>query len=93
MNPADVLQDMLPKAEVEAPVELTLEQYAALRAELAVFPERRAETLARFGVADEITYVKLGMAWEHRLAADQSERNRLYELAAYYAERLRSGRS
>ncbi|MEP7120949.1 MAG: hypothetical protein ABJE95_08575 [Byssovorax sp.] len=49
--------------------QLPLDTYASLCAELAVFPERAAEILKKYGIADEAVRRGVDREWTERLAA------------------------
>ncbi len=64
--------------EVPLP-DLTLEAYASMRALAAAFPERRWDTLRRYGIVDQTVADRLDARWEVRFVAEP-------ELAASYLE-------
>jgi hypothetical protein len=74
----DTLTPALPRAAVAAlpfvptsPLpELTVEQFAALNAELRARPQHEGETLRRFGVAGRDARHQLEQHWASRFAAD-----------------------
>jgi hypothetical protein len=53
---------------------LKLSEYASLRAELAVWPERISEILLRYHVPNEAAHLALHEHWTERLAANRGER-------------------
>lgn len=64
----------------DAPIpELTLEAYASMRALASAFPERRRDTLRRYGIGDDVTADRLDARWAVRFEAEP-------ELAARYLE-------
>jgi len=73
-----------------APVQLSIEQYASLTVDLALVPERTAETLRRCRLTPA-QKAHLDAAWTARLAASPPERDAFdAACAAYRAWRLRS---
>lgn len=72
--------------------ELTLEQYASLRAELRCNPAARLSILTRYRIGHETGLQQLEEQWEQRLAAEPPLRPRLDELVARYEQWLRAQR-
>ena len=54
--------------------DLTLEQYASMCAELAVFPDRSEAVFAKYGLADGRRRAAVDAAWKQRLSRYPSER-------------------
>ncbi|MFO0546976.1 MAG: hypothetical protein U0271_01245 [Polyangiaceae bacterium] len=71
-----------------------LERYAALQAELTLFPQWAAAIRNRYGLVDEAAWQKLDSTWKGRLAADPGLYQRWYSLytryRAWHIERARS---
>jgi hypothetical protein len=80
------------QGSAEEPYGLTLEQYASLWAELAMFPERSASVLARYGLPDEDARKKLNDAWGKRFMKQPALRRTWMELCARYREWLQQQR-
>lgn len=57
-----------PSTPAPVKVDLTVEQYASLTVELAFWPDARAATLARYGIADEDAFARLEADWRPRIA-------------------------
>lgn len=72
-----------------------LERYAALQAELTLFPQWASSIRTRYGLPDEAAWQKLDSTWKARLAADAGLYQRWYSLytryRAWHIERARSG--
>jgi hypothetical protein len=66
----------------------TVGNYASLCAELAMFPEHRAQVLARYGVHDEAARRRLDGEWASRMAHSPAARDVFEELYASYREFL-----
>jgi hypothetical protein len=58
------------------PPTLTLEQYAALCAELAAFPQQQDAVFQRYGLGAQRDRAAVDAAWKHRLGADPDEYQR-----------------
>lgn len=72
---------------------LTIEQYASLCAELAVFPEAAEATFARYGLAAPQDRAAADRAWQGRLRADDALMQRWQGLYLQYHEHhSRTGR-
>lgn len=69
----------------------TLEQYASLCAELAVFPDRRAHTLERYGIGEE-AYARLAKAWKGDLNDSPQDKQKFDSLVAHYRNWLTQNR-
>jgi len=74
--------------------ELTLEQHAALSAELAVGsdPARRAAVLARYGIESTEALIALGAAWQARLGAEPETAQRWKVIYAEQRTRIQHER-
>lgn len=72
----------------EEPYGLTLQQYASLWAELAMYPERVGAVLRRYGLPDEEARKKLNEAWGRRFLKEPAMRRSWMELCARYREWL-----
>jgi hypothetical protein len=68
---------------------LSLEQYASLRAELALQRSDRPSILTRYGIADESAHGLLVAAWDKHLAADADARSKLERLTHQFTAWLR----
>jgi hypothetical protein len=77
-------------AGVIPPPDLSLEQYASLRAELTVHPERWARTLAVYTVMDQATLEALDEHWRRRFAKHPEERPVFETALAKFTGWLRS---
>jgi hypothetical protein len=71
---------------------LNLEQYASLRAELAVSPERVGEILPRYHVLSEASRRALDEHWAERLAGNGEERAAFERAVGEYSAWLRASR-
>jgi hypothetical protein len=65
---------------------LTLEQYAALCAEVAVFPLAAEAIFARYGLASQKDRLTADAAWQDRLRADPAMMQRWQSLYLHYHE-------
>ena len=74
----------LPAAEPEVTPALTLEAYASLRAMCSAFPDRRREVLARYGVSDALTELRVDNGWRERFGLEPADAERYAELFAHY---------
>lgn len=63
---------------------LSIEQYAALCAEVAVFPERGEAIFAQYGLAERKDRMTADLAWQDRLRADNALMARWQGLYLYY---------
>ncbi len=72
--------DNAPATEIP---ELTLEQYASLRAELAVRPETAQDTLQRYRLSPTAAN-RLDERWSKRLVAEPPLQSRYDELISHY---------
>jgi hypothetical protein len=79
-------------AGVVALPQLTVEQYASLRAELSVWPERAGEILRRYQVVNEAARRALDEHWEAWLARQPEPRAVFERALAAYTAWLRGGR-
>jgi hypothetical protein len=70
--------------------ELTLQQYASLRSELAVWPDRSGEILGRYGVRDEAARAALDEHWGRRMAGESEVRAAFVRLLTDFTVWLRS---
>ena len=62
-----------PALPFQKPDELPLQAYAALCAELAVFPDTAEATFARYGLGDPAKRAAVDAAWKERLRRDDAE--------------------
>jgi hypothetical protein len=69
---------------------LTLEQYAAFCAELAVFPGQAADVHRRYGVAEESARRALDDGFAQRFRVDPTLQRRWRALVAHYGDWYRS---
>jgi hypothetical protein len=69
----------------------TLAQYAALCAELTMFPAASEQTFVRYGLADVRRRVAVDLAWQERLRRDPGEYAEWQRLYQGHQARLRSG--
>ena len=67
---------------------LTLEDYAAVCVELALYPDRSQEVMKRHHLPDEATMRAIDADWQRRLAAHPDTHQRWSELYAAYRDRL-----
>lgn len=65
---------------------LSIEQYAALCAEIGVFPERGEAIFAQYGLAVQKDRITADLAWQDRLRADNALMARWQSLYLYYHE-------
>ena len=74
--------------------ELTLEQHAALSAELAVGsdPKRRAADLAHYGIESTEALIALGASWQARLGAEPETAQRWKGIYAEQRTRIQHER-
>jgi hypothetical protein len=63
---------------------LTLQQYASLKAELSIYPNREPEILVRYHVFDASAWQALEREWRGRFEADPTLHARWQELASRY---------
>jgi len=63
---------------------LSIEQYAALCAEVAVFPERGEAIFTQYGLAERKDRITADLAWQDRLRADNALMARWQSLYLYY---------
>lgn len=75
-----------PSAPLQGPKGLSLEQYAALCAELAVFPDASEVTFVRYGLGDLGERSAADIAWQERLRADPAQMQRWQSLYLHYHE-------
>jgi hypothetical protein len=66
----------------------TVESYASLCAELAVFPEHRGRLLHRYGLQDDAARRALDAQWSGRMARDAALGNHFQQLYSAYREYL-----
>jgi hypothetical protein len=79
-----------PLGKPDDPFGLSLEQYAALWAELAVFPDRSASILPRYGLPDDDARKKLNEAWGRRFVKEPALRRTWMELCARHRASLQA---
>jgi hypothetical protein len=79
----------LPFSKAKATPELSLEQYASMRATCTVYPDLTQATYTRYGVADATVRKAVSSDWQKRLANDKALRARYDELVAQYSDWLR----
>jgi hypothetical protein len=65
---------------------LSIEQYAALCAELAVFPQAAETIFAQYGLASRKDRLTADLAWQERLRADNALMQRWQSLYLHYHE-------
>lgn len=70
------------------PIELTLEQYASLSAELAAYPDRQDDTFCRYGLASPDSRAALEASWSARLRESPEMNERWLGLVRHYREWL-----
>jgi hypothetical protein len=71
---------------------LKLAEYASLRAELAVSPERRGEILPKYHVLNEAARRALDEHWAERLAGNEEERGAFERAVGEFSAWLRASR-
>jgi hypothetical protein len=74
-----------------AAVQLSLEQYASLWAELSAYPNHTAEVYARYRIHDGDAWAAVRQHWEQQMLHDPALRARWTELVRAAAARLRAG--
>jgi hypothetical protein len=79
--------EVLPFKSTEAP-ELTVEQFTAISVELEGYPERRADILAKHGIASEAAWRACDERWAARFVGDAALRHRWMKLAAELRTKL-----
>jgi hypothetical protein len=79
--------EALPFKSAEAP-DLTVEQFTAIGVELEGYPERRADILAKYGIASEAAWRACDERWAARFVADAPLRQRWMKLAAELRTKL-----
>jgi hypothetical protein len=79
--------DPLPFRSAEA-LDLSLEQFTAVAVELEGYPERRAEILAKHGIASEAAWRACDDHWAARFVADAGLRQRWMQLASELRAKL-----
>ncbi len=87
LNIHDIVSSILPfdkDKQADSTLELTLEQYASLSAELAIHPENKAEVRARYFVSSDEALSRLDTLWKHRFAGDPSLASRWRQLYDEY---------
>lgn len=70
----------------QTPSSMSLEQYAALCAEMAVFPGRAREIAARYRITSEAAWSALHEAWQAWLARDHAVWQRFRQMESGYRE-------
>jgi hypothetical protein len=86
----DTTDAPLPFAMDEPPAPLTLEQYASFRAELGVFPERRAALYARYHIPDDKTRRDLDEYYRRRFAHDKAAQKQWLALSTRFRDWLQA---
>jgi hypothetical protein len=66
----------------------TVQQYASLWAEIAVYPDRTSAILARYGLPSEEAHKKLNDAWATRFIKNPALRRAWMELCTQYRDYL-----
>jgi hypothetical protein len=77
-----------PPAQSIAVPQMQLETYASLGAELSVYPEKAAQILPRYGVADERVRAALEHEWRARFAAHPETLREWHKLFSEFREWL-----
>lgn len=77
-----------PPAQSVAVPQMQLQTYASLGAELAVYPEKAAEILPKYGVASEPIKAALDREWRARFAADPETLREWHKLFSEFREWL-----
>ena len=75
---------------------LTLQQYASLCAELAVFPDRTEAIFQQYGLGNLPDRVAVGLAWQERLRHNPEEHQgwqRIYQRWLAHFEELKASRA
>src|SRR5262249_29579015 len=67
-------------------VDLSLEQYAALCAEVSAFPQRADATFARYGLVSREDKLTIDAVWQDRLSSDPALMKRWQSLYLHYQE-------
>jgi hypothetical protein len=82
-------------ASTARPAELSLAQYAALCAELAVFPEQAEAIFGRYGLSVPRDRLAVDLAWKERLRRDPADHQqwqaRYRHYVAYWTEQRTRG--
>lgn len=87
-SPPDIDSGAIPTRELPPIVALSLEQYAALCAELAMFPADAERAFSSYGLALPETRRKVDAAFRELLARDPESQRRWQELYTHYRARL-----